>query len=108
MISEEELAKKIDEITSNYKGRIDYLYEAVGLVVMGRLYGWRVMRLCSSRRTWMFANELFGDVKKILPERGIYAHRSVGLKIADKVGGYWEMIAGAKPAIPMEQRKIAD
>jgi hypothetical protein len=106
MISEEELMGKIEEITKEYSGQLDHLYEAVGMVVIGRLLGWKVMRLVSSRRTWTLSNELFGDLKGILPERGNYAYKSVGLAIVDRLGGYWDVIKGKTEAMPLHKRKM--
>ena len=104
MRTDQELMAKIEEETEKYHGQIDHLYEAVGMVVVGRLTGWRVMRLVSSRRCWAAASKVFGDPKEWMPERGRFAHRSLGLKIVDKVGGYWDFIAGHK-SIDLRERK---
>jgi hypothetical protein len=89
-----DLAEKIVQTASEYHGFINEFYEAVGMVVVGKLFGWRVMRLVSSRRCWIEATKIFGDPKKMMPERGKFAYRSVGLGIVDKMGGYWDVISG--------------
>jgi len=105
MKNDEELMKQIEDLTKGYKGDISNFYEAVGMVVVGRLFGWKVIRLVSSGRSWTFTNALFGDLKELLPERGQYAYKSVGLKIADELGDYWEFIKRHK-SMPIEQRKM--
>lgn len=104
-ITDEELMIKIEELTKDYQGDIGYFYEVVGMVVVGRLFGWRVIRLVSSARSWRLACKMFGDLKEVLPERGLYAHKSLGLQFTDKAGEYWDYIKKIKP-IPIEQRKF--
>ena len=108
MITDEELIIKIEEVTKNFSGQLDQLYEAIGMIVTGRLMGWRVMRLVSSRRCWMMAAKLFGDPKLLMPERGQYYEKSVGLKIIDTAGEYWDVINGNvnRDNLPLHQRKL--
>ena len=105
MISYEELLHGIEEVSKGFRGQIDDLSQAVGLMVLGRLFGWRVMRLVSSRRCWSVTTKLFGDPKDLLPERGRYAHKSLGLMISDRLGAYWDFIRGSRDAIPLRDRK---
>jgi hypothetical protein len=105
MITDEELNAKIEKVTEEFKGQIDYLYEAVGMIVVGRLVGWEVMRLVSSRRCWSTASKWFGDPKELMPRRGRYAYKSVGLKLVDKMGEYWAVVRG-NVHMPMEDRRM--
>lgn len=104
MMTDEELMKNIDEVSKNFKGQLDDLYLAVGMIVVGRLFGWRVIRLTASRSQWARAIKYFGDLKTLMPERGKYAHRSVGLKIVDDVGKYWDVVKGVV-SVPSSSRK---
>lgn len=94
MITDEELLTKIDHVSGEFKGQLDDLYKIVGMIVMGRLFGWRVVRLASTRGLWTKANRYFGDIKELMPERGKYAHKSVGLKIADELGEFRNIVIG--------------
>lgn len=105
MISDEDLMKRIDEVTETYVGQLDYLYEAIGMVVTGRLLGWKVMRLVSSGRCWTLATKLFGDPKLLMDAEGKYYDKSVGMKIIDKTGEYWEYIKRHK-SMPIDERKM--
>jgi hypothetical protein len=106
MINDEELMARIETALSEYSGQVDDFYSAVGMIVVGRLLGWRVMRLVAPIRIWSVAIKTFGDPKLLMPDRGKYAYKSVGLLLADKLGGYWDMIRGSKPSIPMRDRKM--
>ena len=105
-ISDEELQKQISIVVEQYTGQIDDLYQAVGMIVVGRLFGWRVMRLASSRRCWTKATQLFGDPKELMPARTSLSRKSVGLSVIDAVGGYWDFIKGKTQAMPLEDRKM--
>jgi len=107
-MNDEQIIKMIEEVSTAFVGQLDDLQAAVGMLAVGRLYGWRVTRLISSRRHWAVACKLFGDLKELLPERGVLAHKSVGLAIVDKAGGYWEVIGGAvsREDLPLHQRKM--
>lgn len=107
-MTEHEMLKKIEEVSTNFVGQLDDLQAAVGMLAVGRLYGWRVTRLISSKRHWSVACKLFGDLKELLPERGVLAHKSVGLAIVDKAGGYWDVVSGAasREGLPLHERKM--
>lgn len=106
-ITDEELMKKIDEVSSGFHGQLDDLYQAVGMIVIGRLFGWRVMRLASTKRCWSVATKLFGDPKQLMQEREKYAYKSFGLKVVDKAGEYWEFIRGQR-SMPSNEKKFIE
>lgn len=107
MISDKELFKKLDDLAINFSGQLDDLNDVTGLFYMGRLYGWKVQRLIVSRRIWELAIKLLGDPKELLPERGVLAHKSLGLTIIDKSVDYWDFIAGniSRESLPLHERK---
>jgi hypothetical protein len=106
MLSEEEFLKQVDDKLENYVGQIDHFYEVVGMIIVGRHCGWRVMRLVSSARCWKHAGEIFGDPKNLMPERGKYAYKSVGLRIADRLGQYWDIVRGYVKVSKDERRLL--
>jgi hypothetical protein len=96
-MNRDELNERIETVCEEFQGQSGDLYQMVGAVVVGRLFGWRVVRLTASRATWMMVTRTFGDPKEWMPERGRLAHKSLGLSMVDKLGGYWEYINGNKP-----------
>lgn len=102
-----ELAQAIDKVCSEYHGQLDDLYQAIGLLVAGQLFGWRVMRLVSSRTNWKVATELFGDLKELMPREGVYAHRSIGLKLANELGDYWKVVRGLIKVPEQKRRELS-
>lgn len=95
-MTDQEMLDLINQKAAEYTGLGGNLISAVGILVLSRIYGWKVMRLISSRRQWNLANEIFGDIKTVTPDRGEYARKSVGLAIADKIGNYWAFMRGEK------------
>jgi hypothetical protein len=105
---DKELMRRIDEVSADFHGQFDDLQAAVGLVMAGRIYGWRVIRLAGSRRHWMVACKLFGDLKEILPERTALSDKSLALRFVDTAGNYWDIVAGniGRDALPLQERKM--
>ncbi len=93
-MTDEEMITLINDRAAEYTGMGGNLVSAVGILVLSRIYGWKVMRLISSRRQWNSTIEIFGDIKISTPERGEFARKSIGLEIADKLGNYWSFMRG--------------
>ncbi|MFM8445602.1 MAG: hypothetical protein ACKN9W_19965 [Methylococcus sp.] len=99
-----EIQQMIFNASQTYSGQMDDFYQAVGMLVIGRLYGWRVMRIAGTHANWKTANQIFGDLKTLMDERGELAHRSLGLRLADEAGRYWEIVRGVVK-IPQQEKK---
>lgn len=107
VMNDQEVIKKIEKVSAEFKGQLDDLQAAVGLILVGRLYGWRVLRLSASRRHWKVTCDLFGgDLKEILPERGVLAHKSLGLKIVDTGHDYWEVVKGHQVVVSKDRKQL--
>lgn len=104
VLTPEQIFSEIERVSAEYHGQLDDLYEAIGLLAAGQVFGWRVMRLVAHRSIWRLATSLFGDLKLLMPERGVFAHRSIGLKMADQLDDYWKVVQGVVK-IPQHERK---
>lgn len=101
-----ELLQSIDTVCTDFKGQLDDLYKVVGMLVVGQLYGWRVMRLVACRSVWSNSTKLFGDPKLLMPDRGRLAHKSLGLKAVDAFDAYWDVIRGVVKVPKQEKAAI--
>lgn len=108
MITDEELNAKIIQVCDDFIGQLDDLYAVVGMIVVGRRYGWRVMRLISPRRHWTLASNLFGDPKYLMPKKGDCYSKSLGCRIIDETGKYWEYIRGHMPLSQYDRKKVQE
>lgn len=106
-MNKEQLNERIEQVCESFQGQIPDLFQMVGIVIVGRLFGWRVVRLVVSRRMWTMVTHVFGDPKLWMPERGRLAYKSVGLKVTDTLGVYWDFIRGSttREDFPADQRK---
>jgi hypothetical protein len=52
--------------------------------------------------------KLFEDPKEWMRERGRFADRSLGLKIADEMGKFWEIIKGHVSVSAHDRRGTVD
>lgn len=96
-----DLDEIIKQACVNYHGEAAILESAIGALFIGRLYGWRVLRIVHMRTTYNRYQKVLGvDFKTVCPERGVLSYRSIGLKVADKLGQFWHVAAG--------KRKIED
>lgn len=116
MRTDEEVKRLIYTATFNFKGDGHDLITAAGCLVIGRLYGWRVIRL-------IYSNKRVSEIQDILStgmENGQafkfsdwmkdeerFAYRSVGLWLAKKAKSFWDVIRGVSP-VPIEQRRLWD
>lgn len=99
----------IDIITKSteFHGQLDDLYKAVGIVVVGQLFGWRVMRLITTRMLWSKVCKIFGDPKALMPPEGPLVNKSVGYRTLRTVEDFWEVIRGHATVDPAIKRMIA-
>ena len=107
-MTKDELDIRIEQVCKEFKGQIPDLYQMVGIVIVGRMFGWRVVRLTASRSMWARVTRTFGDPKIWMPERGLLAHKSCGLALVDKLGDYWNFINGnrSREELSTEDRKM--
>lgn len=106
-LDDQELHARIETVAESYRGFFPDLCMMVGIVILGRYFGWRLIRLACSPRIWRLTVKWFGDPKDLFPERGRLAHKSVGLAIVDKIGDFWGIVRGsvARDTLSNDDRK---
>lgn len=98
-IPPEELVKLGETAVSaakDFEGQGPNLESAIGMLFVGRLYGWKVLYLIHSRRTVDKYAEILGigDVQSFFPAETELSRKSVGYKIAQTVGNFWKAVKG--------------
>jgi hypothetical protein len=104
MLNDEELKAKIEKVCEDYHGTVDDLAMIVGLVVVGRYYGSRSMRLGSTRRHWALMQKWFGDPNDLMKPQERLWEKHKALKMLATATDYWKVISGAK-SMPLAERK---
>lgn len=87
----------IQQSIAQYRGHATALESALGAVVIGHNYGWRVLKLVHSPATYRkYENILSVKFQDLCPERGPLSNKSRGLAIADKLNSFWAVATGKK------------
>ena len=103
----QDLVKRVEDIIKDFKGQFDELESALGMLMMGRLLGWRVLVLIHNKRTIRHYEEILGgiNIREMFPPEGPLAHKSLGLELVKKMGNFWKAVSGETP-LP-ERRELA-
>ena len=104
MITDDELKEKIEKVCEDFHGAGDDLAMIVGLVVVGRQYGSRSMRLISTRRHWALMQKYFGNPNDLMKPQERLWEKHKALKMFVTATDYWKVLSGHKP-MPLEDRK---
>ena len=93
-----ELIEKVKDASFRYKGDGTILESAIGALIAGQIYGWKVLRLTHSGRTYARYQQIL-DVKfkDVCPPEGPLAERSVALVLTKKINDFWSVASGDKP-----------
>jgi len=90
-----ELILLVDDAITNFSGDSTNLGRAIGMLFIGRRYGWRVMYLVHSKATIRKYEEILGiKIKDVLPEVGELASRSIAWRAVQNVSSYWKAVKG--------------
>jgi hypothetical protein len=101
----EQLVTYIDAITKDYTGQSQTLFMAIGTLMAGRIYGWRVLRILLSSSSYMkYQRALKLEFKDVLPEETEYSGKSVAYKIVKKMGNFWDAVRRSAPLDEMENK----
>ena len=100
-----ELDELVKGLAQDFSGQLPDLRNAVGALVMGRVYGWKVLRLVHDGPTYSRYERRLGlKFREVCPELGPLARRSLGLEYAEKVQAFWKVAKG-ELAVPGEGRQ---
>lgn len=98
-VSPPERAAQINEIVyrsiSTFSGVADDLEKAIGMLMVGDYYGWKVLVVIHNKRTIRKYEEILGiSIREFFPEEGPIAKRSLGYELAQKLGNFWKVVSG--------------
>jgi hypothetical protein len=88
-------------------GDVNELEQALGMYILGRHVGWKVLVLVHNKRTIRKYEQILGiSIREEFPEVGPAANRSVGFRIAETMSNFWKAVSG-EVSIP-DRRKISN
>lgn len=99
-IAKKDIVPHIDKVTQDFKGQINELEQAIGMWLVGRQFGWKVMYLVHDRKTIAKYEKILGiEFRNEVPDVGRFAHKSVAWVAAKKVSNFWKAVKGEIPGI---------
>ena len=99
---------KLDAAIKNHQGGIDVVEQAVGMYLVGRHFGWRVLYLVHSKRTIRKYEEILGiRVQEEFDEVGPDADRSPAWVAAQKLSNFWKVVSGDIPLDVEDRREVS-
>lgn len=86
----------IDRAVDRFDGDLDELESAIGMLMLGRHYGWRVVLLIHSPSTIRKYLKILGlpNLRGVLPEVGVLAHRSRAWRLVEGTSNFWKVVRG--------------
>ncbi|MCC6834474.1 MAG: hypothetical protein IT213_05770 [Cytophagales bacterium] len=85
----------IDKAVENFRGQADELENAIGMLMIGRIYGWKVLVIVHNKRTIKKYETILGiNIREMFPPEGPLAHKSLGYKIASGLSNFWKAVSG--------------
>ncbi|MDP3512336.1 MAG: hypothetical protein Q8S20_06275 [Sulfuritalea sp.] len=89
------LVKIVEERTTEYVGNFDELEKAIGMLMIGRLVGWKVLALIHNRRTILKYEQILGiKIKDEFDPEGPLTHKSVAYDLVKKLDNFWKAVSG--------------
>jgi hypothetical protein len=100
------LVKRLGEVSRNFKGQFEELENALGMMFLGRLVGWKVLVLIHNKRTIRKYEEILGiKVREEFPEEGPLTYKSLAYSFIQKAGEFWKGVSGD---VKIPERRILD
>jgi hypothetical protein len=90
--------KLLDEAIIRFEGNLDELESALGMYMLGRHFGWKVLYILHSKRTVRKYEEILGiSIRDEFEAEGPDADRSSGFRALKTVTNFWKAISGETP-----------
>jgi len=108
-MTSEQLVTHIDLMVKDFKGDAPELIAAIGTLMVGRVYGWKVLRIITSSKSYTKYQRVLGlQFKDILPETTEYSNRSLGFKLVTKLNNFWDVVKGVASINPKDKKTFTD
>ena len=103
-LSDKELVEIIDKAIKNFVGHTDTLAGAIGYLMIGRKFGWRIMFFMHSQGTVRKYEKVLGiKSKEVMPEEGPLKRKAVAFNAYRKIGDFWKAVRGEIAGVKSKQ-----
>ena len=85
----------LDGAARKFQGQLDELESALGMYIVGYLFGWKVLHLVHSKKTVAKYEAVLGiKVTEVFEAVGPDAERTNAFKIIQTVSNFWKVVSG--------------
>lgn len=89
------LVSKADFLCRDFRGQLDELESALGMMLMGRVFGWKLLVLIHNKRTIRKYEEILAiNIREAFPEEGPLIGKSKAYGVVKQLGTYWKAVSG--------------
>jgi hypothetical protein len=100
------LVMRLNETIARFEGQFPELESAIGMYMIGRLMGWKVLVLIHNKRTIRKYEEILGiDVREEFPPEGPFADKSIAMELIKKLGSFWKAVSGEVKDDELKERR---
>lgn len=98
LLLDKEVEQRILQHMNDFKGQFTTLESALGALIMGQHFGWRILKICHTPATYRSYEKILGiKFQDVCPEiTALGKRKSIGYAIAQKLGSFWAVIMGRK------------
>jgi hypothetical protein len=80
---------------AKFSGQLDELESALGFLRLGFQYGWKVLAIIHSKKTFKKYEQILDiTARELFPEETPTSDRSMGFAIAKKLSKFWQIVNG--------------
>jgi len=95
--TDEQMIEIVHNALEVYEGDATVMESAIGALFMGRILGWKALRVLHSNVTYHKYEKALGiRFIEVLPERTPHARMLNAVRIADAMGDFWAYITGGR------------
>jgi hypothetical protein len=108
-MTNDELVAHIEHVIANYEGDAESLSGAIGALMIGRSYGWRVLRIVIAGSSYTKYQRILGlEFKSVLPAVTEMSKRSRGYVIVTRLKNFWDVVRGVATIDSKDKRMFSD
>lgn len=95
-LTDQDIQALFDQAVDQFSGDLNELESAIGMIVLGRYFGWLVVLLIHSPATVRKYLKMLrvDSLRDVLPEVGPLAHRSNAWRLLDSKKNFWKVVRG--------------
>ena len=94
----------LDEVIRKFSGPLDELESAIGMYMIGRHFGWKILHMIHTKSTIRKYEEILGvKIAEVFDPFGPDAERSNAYTVLQKVSSFWRVVSGDEK-VPLDRQ----